>query len=129
LLAHLSQNEHKLSRNEKYTNIMSTKIRPPIDAFFQASNTRQTNNFLSLFTSEALVNDEANDYRGAAIKEWIDRATAEAKPIAEVTDLAHEGEKIVVTAQVTGNFPGSPIQLRYYFTLKDDKIARLTIKP
>jgi hypothetical protein len=33
-----------------------------------------------------------------------------------------------VTAQVSGNFPGSPAQLRYNFALRNGKIAALVIK-
>lgn len=106
---------------------MNTELPPPIAAFFQAHNTRETDDFNALFTSDALVTDEGHEYRGTAIKGWIDRATAEYKPNAEVTDLTQVDDKIVVTAQVSGTFPGSPIQLRYNFTLKDDRIAALAI--
>ncbi|KAF1005278.1 MAG: hypothetical protein E5299_02271 [Burkholderia gladioli] len=37
------------------------------------------------------------------------------------------GTKFVVTAHVVGNFPGSPVDLRYVFVLKDNAIARLEI--
>jgi hypothetical protein len=33
----------------------------------------------------------------------------------------------VVTAHVAGDFPGSPIDLRYAFVLAGDRIARLEI--
>jgi hypothetical protein len=32
-----------------------------------------------------------------------------------------------VNSRVTGDFPGSPIELRYRFTLAGDEIARLEI--
>jgi hypothetical protein len=107
---------------------MNMELPPVIAAFFHATNTRDFGNFLSLFTADAHVNDEANDHYGAEIAAWIDRATADTKPTADVTDISREGEQFVVTAGISGNFPGSPIQLRYYFTLKDAKIATLLIK-
>jgi hypothetical protein len=107
---------------------MNIELPPVIAAFFHATNTREFADFLSLFTADAHVNDEANDYYGAEIAAWIDRATADTKPTADVTDITRDGEQFVVTAGVSGNFPGSPVQLRYYFTLKDDKIATLLIK-
>jgi len=74
-----------------------------------------------------IVADEGREYHGAdAIKGWIEKANASYKPHADPTDLAHSGDKIVATAQVSGTFPGSPAELRYHFTLKDDKIAALT---
>lgn len=100
-----------------------------IAAFFHATNTREFAGFLSLFTDAAHVNDEANDYYGPEIAAWIDRATAEAKPTAEVTAVTHDGGRAyLVTALVSGNFPGSPIPLQYHFILEADKIASLLIK-
>ena len=37
------------------------------------------------------------------------------------------GGQTLATAQVSGNFPGSPAQIRYKFTLRNDKIAALAI--
>ena len=42
--------------------------------------------------------------------------------------VTRDGAQWVVTAGVSGNFPGSPVQLTYHFTLQEDKIARLLIK-
>lgn len=107
---------------------MNTELAPVIAAFFHASNTREFSDFLSLFTPDAHVNDEANDHYGAEIAQWIDRATADTKPTADVTGITGDGEQFIITAEVSGNFPGSPVQLRYDFTLKDGKIATLLIK-
>ncbi len=107
---------------------MNLELPPAIAAFFHATNTREYADFLSLFTADAHVNDEANDYRGAEIAAWIDRATADTKPVTNVTAITCDGVQSMVTADVSGNFPGSPVQLRYNFTLKDDKIATLLIR-
>ena len=37
--------------------------------------------------------------------------------------------KTVVTSHLVGNFPGSPVDLRFFFELQDDKIAALEIIP
>jgi hypothetical protein len=108
---------------------MNIELPPVISAFFRSTNTREFDDFLSLFTDDAHVNDEANDYQGAQIATWIDRATATAKPTADVTDVTRDGDRFVVTARISGNFPGSPLPLRYFFTLEDAKISRLLIKP
>lgn len=107
---------------------MKMELPPVIAAFFHATNTRDFAGFLSLFTADAHVNDEANDHYGAEIAAWIDRATADTKPTADVTNITRDGEQFVVTAGISGSFPGSPIQLHYYFTLRDAKIATLLIK-
>jgi len=106
---------------------MNIELPPNIAAFFQAFNAHDTDTFTALFTGNAFVTDEGREYRGtAAIKRWIQKANASYKPHAVPTDLAYSDEKIVVTAEVSGTFPGSPAPLHYHFTLKDDKIATLT---
>lgn len=106
---------------------MNAHLPPVIAAFFHAHNTGETADFNHLFTPDALVTDEAHEYRGAAIKAWIDAAIAKYKPVADVADLGEVGGQIIATAQVSGNFPGSPAQIRYRFSLRDDKIAALAI--
>lgn len=106
---------------------MTPELPPAIAAFFQAHNTGQTADFNQLFTDDAVVSDESQEYRGAAIKEWIDGAISKYQPVADVTDLTEVGTQTIATAQVSGNFPGSPTQLRFHFTLKNGKIAALTI--
>ena len=98
-----------------------------IETFFHAHNTGQTDGFGKLFTADATVSDEAHEFQGAAIKAWIDCAIAKYKPIADVSDLTQVGEQTIATARVSGNFPGSPAQIRYKFTLKNGKIAALSI--
>jgi len=107
---------------------MGTELPPAIAAFFHSTNSREFAHFLSYFTDDAHVNDEANDYYGAQIADWIDQATADTKPTAEVSYITRDGDKFVVTSKVSGNFPGSPIQLTYSFGLRDSKIATLLIK-
>jgi hypothetical protein len=106
---------------------MNSKLPQVLEAFFHAHNTGQTDDFGQLFTADAAVNDERHEYRGAAIKAWIDSAIAKYKPVADVSDLTQVGEQTMVTAQVSGNFPGSPAQISYKFTLKNGKIAALAI--
>lgn len=41
--------------------------------------------------------------------------------------FATENGKTQVTAHAVGDFPGSPIDLRFYFVLANDKVAELEI--
>jgi hypothetical protein len=42
---------------------MKTELPVPIAGFFQAHNSRKTDSFLDLFTEDAVVSDEAHEYR------------------------------------------------------------------
>jgi len=106
---------------------MNAELPLVITAFFHAHNTGQTDNFDQLFTGDALVSDESQEYRGVAIKAWIEQAIVKYKPVADVTDLTKVGEQIIAAARVSGNFPGSPARIRYKFTLRNGKIATLDI--
>jgi hypothetical protein len=109
---------------------MNIELPAAISGFFQAHNTGETHHFNDLFTADAVVSDEAHEYRGEAIKTWIDGAISNYRPLhAEVLSLVPSGGQTVATAQVSGTFPGSPVQLRYQFTLRDGKIAALSIAP
>jgi len=95
-------------------------------AFFRAHTTGQTDDCNEFFTGDARVSDEAHECRGTAIKEWIDEAIAKYKPVADVIDLVEAGAQTIATAQVSGNFPVSPAQLRYHFTLQNGKIDAIS---
>ena len=107
---------------------MNAELPPAVAGFFRAHNTDQTDDFTSLFAAAAVVHDEEREHRGAAIKGWIDKVIAQYKPQAEVLAAAASGDELIVTAQVSGTFPSSPVQLRYHFGLKGDRIASLRIE-
>jgi hypothetical protein len=106
---------------------MKAETPPAVTRFFLAHNTGHTDEVMSLFTTDAIVHDEEREHRGAAIKDWLDKAVVQYKPHAEAVDISSAGCVLTVTANVSGTFPGSPVQLRYHFTLKGNEIAALTI--
>ncbi|MGP9810342.1 nuclear transport factor 2 family protein [Rhodopseudomonas sp. NSM] len=101
----------------------------PIAAYF-AIHGRSSAGLDDLFAQDAVVKDEGHSYQGiAAIARWMDESSAKydftTRPVAtETVDGA-----TVVTCHVTGNFPGSPVDLRYRFQIDRDKIASLEIVP
>lgn len=80
------------------------------------------------FTEDATVVDERNTYTGRdAIRRWKAAASAKFSYATDPFAVRQEGSQTVVTAHVAGDFPGSPIDLRYAFVLAGDRIARLEI--
>ena len=60
---------------------------------------------------------------GIGVQEGVAQSTDAVGPVSfELSEM-----RGVVTGRVSGNFPGSPVDLRYVFTLEDGKIARLEI--
>ncbi|AEI61966.1 hypothetical protein LILAB_00150 [Corallococcus macrosporus] len=82
------------------------------------------------FTDDALVVDERHEHRGrAAIEAWNAAANGKFTFTTELLAAEFDGPLITVRANVTGTFPGSPIQLHFRFTLAGGLISRLEIAP
>jgi hypothetical protein len=82
------------------------------------------------FTDNAVVRDEGHTHKGrAAIKEWKTDASAKYEYTCEPIACEEKEGKTVVTSHLVGNFPGSPVDLRFFFKLEGDKIASLEIIP
>ena len=101
----------------------------PIANYFMADE-RGAETLSQCFTEDAVVKDEGQTYNGrAAIKEWKGRASEKYQYTSELLALDREDEKTVVTSRLTGNFPGSPVNLRFFFELDGEKIKSLEIIP
>jgi ketosteroid isomerase-like protein len=105
-----------------------TTLPEAIAAYFAAKNRHDVDAMLVPFSGQAVVRDEGKEMRGrAAIRAWMEETTRKYRVTVEVTDAAEAGGATLVTALVSGNFAGSPAQLRYAFTLDGPEIARLEI--
>ena len=72
----------------------------------------------------AVVKDEGKTYVGRdAIRRWKTETSTKYTYASEPFAVAQDGDRTIVTSHVTGNFPGSPVDLRYSFVLEGDKIA------
>jgi len=70
------------------------------------------------FTPNAVVIDERHTYAGRdAIARWKAESSAKYEYTSEPIATEEKDGKIIVTAHLTGNFPGSPVDLRYAFVL------------
>jgi len=107
----------------------SLSLPKPIAAYFAAD--RGDGEAVSqCFTENAVVKDEGHTHKGrAAIKEWKTDASAKYEYTSEPFACEEKEGKTVVTSHLVGNFPGSPVDLRFFFKLEGDKIASLEIIP
>ena len=101
----------------------------PIQAYFEADR-RDGHAVARCFTNDGTVKDEGKTHTGlAAIEAWRTAAAAQYSYVAEPFALEKKDRKYIVTSRVTGDFPGSPVDLQYGFTIERGKIASLEIKP
>ena len=109
------------------TKVKPVNLPPPIAAYFHA-DTRDADRVAQCFTDDAVVIDERREHQGrTAIANWKAAAAAKYHYTSEPIGIERRGTELTVTARLVGDFPGSPVNLRYHFTLDDDKIARLEI--
>lgn len=109
---------------------MTIELPGPIAAYFSADKKGDAKAISECFTPDAVVIDEGNTYTGRdAIRQWMANASTQYTYAAEPFALSEEGGRTVVTSHLVGNFPGSPVDLRYFFVLQEDKIAELEIVP
>ncbi len=108
---------------------MALDLPPPIAAYF-AADKGDGDAVARCFTETAIVKDEGHTYSGrAAIAAWKTAASAKYSYTGEPIAVAEKDGRTVVTSHLVGDFPGSPVDLRYFFRLEGDRIAALDIRP
>ena len=100
----------------------------PIATYFAADREREAAELAGIFTPNASVTDEGVTHRGReAIRAWMEGASTKYSYTATPFAIRDENGRRVVTSHLVGNFPGSPVDLRYFFLLEGDHIAELEI--
>ena len=107
---------------------MLVDLPTPIAIYIAAENSGDPEALAECFAEDAVVRDESQTIEGlVAIKQWKAETKKKYQHTIEPLALAQEDGKTIVTNRLTGNFPGSPIELEFVFTLDGNKIASLEI--
>lgn len=107
----------------------SLNLPKPVAAYFMADK-GDSETLSQCFTQDAVVKDEGQTHHGrAAIKRWKADADAKYDYTREPVACEQKDGRTVVTSRLTGNFPGSPVDLRFFFKVAGEKIACLEINP
>ena len=105
------------------------KLPEPIAAYFNADK-RDGDAVARCFTKQAVIKDEGQTHSGPrAIKAWKTAASDEYSYTSEPVAMEQKDGRYIVTTRLVGNFPGSPVDLRFIFQLERGKIAFLEITP
>ena len=107
---------------------MSLHLPKPIEIFMSSENTHDTDAISDCFAPDATVRDEGRTRTGLnEIATWRRETHAKyhhtVKPIA----VAERAGKTIVTTEMAGDFPGSPVTVDFVFQLEGDRIASLRI--
>lgn len=106
---------------------MNTLTLPePIAGYFAAEHNPEA--LAQCFTAQAVMKDDGHTYTGVnAIKAFMAAASAKHSATTVPFALKREDGFQIVRAQVSGSFPGSPVDLSYRFRLERGLIASLEI--
>jgi hypothetical protein len=108
---------------------MPIDLPAPIAAYF-AADQGSGENVADCFTADAVVQDEGHTYRGTdEIRRWRTDVAAKFTYTCEPLAAKSQDNATVVTCRLVGNFPGSPVNLRFFFHLSGEKIAGLEVIP
>lgn len=108
---------------------MTIKLPSIIEAFVHGKNNHDSEAVVACFTNDAVVHDEGKEFRGtAAIKKWLDASIAKYKVTLTAKKIVDIEEETILTAEVSGDFEGSPIPLDFHFSIREGKFDRLSIR-
>jgi len=111
---------------------MTSDVPAAISRYISSAADRELDVLIGCFTQDAVVEDDGQTYRGRdEIRGWREALAAGPAYTVEVLGAEPTGadDHYLVTTHVAGDFPGSPVDLRYLFTLNGDLISELSIAP
>jgi ketosteroid isomerase-like protein len=110
-------------------NSMALDLPEPVAEYLAAEKAKDADALSCCFTEDGTVHDEGRDYRGRdSIRHWKQGVDTKYRYILRTVNAQTHGDKVTVRARLTGEFPGSPVELDHIFTLSNDKIASLEIR-
>lgn len=97
-----------------------------ISELVKAQNEFDSAAYANCFTENAEVFDEGKTHNGKAeIEKWIDKSNKEHKATMKPVD--YDEKENILSAEISGSFPGSPIILKFHFKIVDEKIQHLKV--
>lgn len=94
----------------------------------EAQNHHNSLAYAECFTETAIVHDEGKTHKGKAeIRQWIENSNRQYNTVLKPLDYQESEAKSLLTAEVSGNFPGSPAILSFHIELNNELINSLEI--
>ena len=107
---------------------MPISLVPIIQSYVDASNAHDVNSILACFADDAVVRDENATRRGKIdIERWASETIDKYKFHFRPLSAEHRADETVVSIEVSGSFPGSPVTLDYHFSVVNERISSLII--
>ncbi|MCH7389039.1 nuclear transport factor 2-like protein [Acinetobacter dispersus] len=99
-----------------------------ISAYFDADQANDVDALNQIFSAVATVEDENIQHNGILeIRTWWLTVKEKYVHFLKPLEVSNTGHTSTVLTQVSGNFPNSPVILKFQFTLKNGKVVKLRI--
>ncbi len=99
-----------------------------ISALVKAQNEFDSSAYANCFTEKAIVHDEGKVHTGRTeIEHWIAESNEKYRSTMKPLDYEQNGTSGVLSAEVSGTFPGSPLILAFNFEIHDGLIQSLKV--
>ena len=107
---------------------MTVKLPASVAEYFAAHNGDDAGRVAACFAEDGTVRDEGRDIRGReAIHAWAAETQRRYRFHAEIIRVEAVAGRTSVTAHLTGDFPGNPVDLDFRFELPGTAIVLLEI--
>jgi len=94
----------------------------------QAQNEFNSRAYTDCFAETAVVYDEGKVHQGRTeILQWITQSNEQYRSVMKPLDFRESGATGVLSTEVSGTFPGSPIVLQFHFEIRDGLIQTLKV--
>ena len=108
---------------------MDMELPSPLDTYLSAEATTDLERLADCFAPDATVRDEGRTIHGLdAIKAWKKESKAKYQYTVKPLTVIQNQASVKMRARLTGQFPGSPIEVTYSFVLANGKIVSLEIR-
>lgn len=94
----------------------------------KAQNEFDSTAYANCFAETAIVHDEGKMHTGrTAIEHWIAESNEKYRSVMKPLDYQQNGTTGVLSTEVSGTFPGSPLILKFNFEINNGLIQSLKV--
>ena len=99
-----------------------------ISELVKAQNEFDSTAYANCFAETAIVHDEGKVHTGRTeIEHWIAESNEKYQSTMKPLDFQENGTSGVLSTEVSGTFPGTPLTLKFHFTIIDGLIQSLKV--
>jgi len=102
------------------------KLPNVISELVKTQNNYDSAAYADCFTEGAVVEDEGSTFTGKTeIKDWIDKFNKQFKPVMKPIEYQELEKENLLLAEFSGDFPGSPLVMKFHFTIENGLIKTM----